>query len=90
MAGSPPEPEDFKTFVRETVRRHEIASEAMIRRPDERRAEARERFDAQIAATLAQTAALRAHPREFVEEMRAQRAALFAKLDKLEGGEAGA
>ena len=90
MAGSAPEPEDFKTFIREIVRRHELASEAMIRRSDEQRAKARIHFDAQIAETRAQTAALRAHTREFVEEMRAQRRALFATLDRLEGGEAGA
>ena len=90
MACSAPEPEELKTFIREIVRRHELASEAMIRRSDEQRAEARIHFDAQIAETRAQTGALRAHTREFVEEMRAQRPALFAKFDRLEGDEAGA
>lgn len=60
MAGGAPEPEDFRTFIRETTRRHELATNEMIRRSQE-------------------------HRMDFVDEMRAQRAALFAVIDRLEG-----
>jgi hypothetical protein len=127
MAGAVPEPEDFKTFIREITRRHEVATDAMIRRSDATQAAMKLHFDAQAAATGAQAAvlneqteALREHRtvlneqtlamreitaalrefrgevrndmRELFEEMRAQRAALFVILDRLQGGgaEAGA
>jgi multidrug resistance efflux pump len=100
MAGGVPEPEDFKTFIREITRRHELATEAMIRRSDEQSAAMRDHFDAQNAETRAHTEAVRGlietlhgvtdNLREFAEEMRAQRAALFAILDRLDGGSAGA
>ena len=46
--------------------------------------------DAMIARLDANTDALRAHTREFVAEMQAQRQALFRVLDRLDGGTAGA
>ncbi|HZN91017.1 MAG TPA: hypothetical protein VFB44_18715 [Thermoleophilaceae bacterium] len=99
MAGGAPEPEDFRTFIREITRRHELATKEMIRRSQEQSAEMRGQFAemrGQFAsirddirantATLQELAgAIRVHRTEFVEEMRAQRAALFAVIDRLEG-----
>jgi hypothetical protein len=100
MAGEAPEPEDFRTFIREVTRRHELATNEMIRRSQEQSAEMRVHFGemrgqfaairddirANTATLLELAADIRAHRLEFVEEMRAQRAALFAVIDRLEGG----
>lgn len=92
MAGGAPEPEDFRTFIREITRRHELATKEMIRRSQEQSAEMRGQFAAIRDDIRANTATLqelagdiRVHRMEFVEEMRAQRAALFAVIDRLEG-----
>jgi hypothetical protein len=92
MAGGAPEPEDFRTFIREITRRHELATKEMIRRSQEQSAELRGQFAAIRDDIRANTATLqelagdiRVHRMEFVEEMRAQRAALFAVIDRLEG-----
>jgi len=92
MAGGAPEPEDFRTFIREITRRHELATKEMIRRSQEQSAEMRGQFAAIRDDIRANTATLqelagdiRMHRMEFVEEMRAQRAALFAVIDRLEG-----
>jgi hypothetical protein len=61
MAGAVPEPEDFKTFIREITRRHESATDAMIRRSDATQAAMKVHFDSQAAATREQTARLRDH-----------------------------
>ena len=92
MAGGAAEPEDFRTFIRETTRRHELATNEMIRRSQEQSAEMRDQFAAIRADIRANTATLRElagdirlHRMDFVDEMRAQRAALFAVIDRLEG-----
>ena len=92
MAGGAPEPEDFRTFIREITRRLELATKEMIRRSQEQSAEMRGQFAAIRDEIRANTATLqelagdiRVHRMEFVEEMRAQRAALFAVIDRLEG-----
>jgi hypothetical protein len=84
------EPED-REFMRQLLLRHEKASDAMIARLNQATEESRLRCE-QIRADIAevkrtggaQAEALRAHTREFVAEMRAQRHALFRVLDRLD------
>lgn len=92
MAGGAPEPEDFRTFIREITRRYGLATNEMIRRSQEQSAEMRDQFAAIRADIRANTATLRElagdirlHRMDFVDEMRAQRAALFTVIDRLEG-----
>ena len=93
-----------RTFMRELLRRHEKATDAMIRRSDamiERSDAALRRSDTYFEAMIRRfdegTDRLREHGRqmeedhrEFVTEMRAQRAALFRILDPLDEGPASA
>jgi hypothetical protein len=85
------EPED-REFMRELLLRHEKATDAMIARLNKASEESARRTEQirirteQIKRTGdAHTEALRAHTREFVAEMRAQRQALFRVLDRLDG-----
>jgi hypothetical protein len=81
-----------REFMRELLLRHEKATDAMITRLDKGTEEIRLGTEEirlrieQIKRTGdAQAEALRAHTREFVAEMRAQRQALFRVLDRLDG-----
>jgi hypothetical protein len=82
---------DDREFMRQLLLRHEKATDAMIARLNTESEESRIRTE-QIrieieetrARTVANTKAMRAHTREFVAEMRAQRQALFRVLDRLD------
>jgi hypothetical protein len=78
------EPED-REFMRQLLLRHEKATDAMIKRLEVGAAESRARTAEILARTKANTEAIRAHTREFVAEMQAQRQALFRVLDRLDG-----
>jgi hypothetical protein len=85
------EPED-REFMRRLLLRHEKATDAMIKRLDEGteriRAETQQiriRTEQIKRSGDTHTEALRAHTREFVAEMQAQRQALFRVLDRLDG-----
>jgi hypothetical protein len=78
------EPED-REFMRELLLRHEKATDAMVARLDKGTEEIRIRIDQLKRTGDAHTEALKAHTREFVAEMQAQRQALFRVLDRLEG-----
>jgi hypothetical protein len=78
------EPED-REFMRELLLRHEKATDAMIARLDRGTEEIRVRTEEIRAGMYSHADAMRAHTREFVAEMRAQRQALFHILDRLEG-----
>ena len=78
--------------MRQLLLRHEKATDAMIARLDKgteesgkRIEEIRIRIEELKRTGNAQADALRAHTREFVAEMRAQRQALFRVLDRLDG-----
>jgi hypothetical protein len=89
---------DDREFMRQLLLRHEKATDAMIARLDEgterirvetqqvRRGteEIRLRIEQIKRSGDAHTEALRAHTREFVAEMHAQRQALFRVLDRLD------
>jgi hypothetical protein len=85
------EPED-REFMRQLLLRHEKATDAMIARLDKGTEEIGRRIE-EIRIRTEQikrsgdthSEALRAHTREFVAEMRAQRQALFRVLDRLDG-----
>ncbi len=79
--------------MRELLLRHEKATDLMFRRfdavTDEMRArteEIRAGTEEIRAGTDATSEAIRAHTREFVAEMRAQRQALFRMLDRFDNG----
>jgi methyl-accepting chemotaxis protein len=90
---------DDREFMRQLLLRHEKATDAMIarldkgteesaRRTEEIRArteEIRARTEEIRAGMYDLSDAIRAHTREFVAEMRAQRDALFRVLDRLDG-----
>jgi hypothetical protein len=78
------EPED-REFVRQLLMRHEKATDAMIKRLDEDTERIRAEIREIRARTVENTKAMRAHTREFVAEMRAQRQALLHVLDRLDG-----
>lgn len=85
------EPED-REFMRQLLLRHEKATDAMIARlkadteESRRRAEeSRRRAEEIRLRTVEAIREIRAHRREFVAEMRAQREALFRMLDRLDG-----
>jgi hypothetical protein len=86
------DPED-RDFMRELLLRHEKATDAMIRRLDEntRRLDENTRRLNENTRQMREDHALFVRrveegTREFVAEMRAQRAALFRILDRLDGG----
>jgi hypothetical protein len=70
---------DDREFMRELLRRHEKASDAMLAR-----------FNAITRRFEEHTDEMRQDHREFIEEVRAQRGALLRILDRLDGGSAGA
>jgi hypothetical protein len=78
------EPED-REFMRQLLLRHEKATDAMIARLDKGTEEIRIRIEQIKRTGDTHTEALRAHTREFVAEMQAQRQALFRVLDRLDG-----
>jgi hypothetical protein len=78
------DPED-REFMRQLLLRHEKATDAMIERLNKASEESRRRSEAIRARTDELIADMRAHRREFVDEMRAQRQALFRVLDRLDG-----
>jgi hypothetical protein len=82
---------DDREFMRQLLLRHEKATDAMIARLDEGTARLREETQEIIARTKrierqgdATAEAIRAHTREFVTEVRAQRQALLHVLDRLD------
>ena len=84
---------DDRVFMRELLRRHEKASDAMLAGFQE----TLRRFDAETERVREHTREMREHTREmredhreFVAELRAQRQALFRMLDRLDEGPAGA
>jgi hypothetical protein len=95
---------DDREFMRELLRRHEKASDAMLarfnaitRRFDEHTDEMRQdhgQFIAEIREAREDHRGfireLREDHREFIAELRAQRGALLRILDRLDGGAAGA
>jgi len=83
---------DDREFMRQLLLRHEKATDAMIARLDKgteesgkRIEEVRIRIEELKRTGNAQADALRAHTREFVAEMQAQRQALFRVIDRLDG-----
>jgi hypothetical protein len=76
---------DDREFMRQLLLRHEKATDAMIARLDQGTEEIRIRIEQLKRTGDAQAEALRAHTREFVAEMQAQRQALFRVLDRLDG-----
>jgi SMC interacting uncharacterized protein involved in chromosome segregation len=76
---------DDREFMRQLLLRHEKATDAMIERLNKASEESRRRSEAIRARTDELIADMRAHRREFVDEMRAQRQALFRVLDRLDG-----
>jgi methyl-accepting chemotaxis protein len=88
------DPED-REFMRELLLRHEKATNPMIEGLNQATAESRRRTEeirVRIEEIRVRTEEfrddIRAHRREFVEEMRAQRQALFRILDRLDGSSA--
>jgi hypothetical protein len=77
---------DDREFMRQLLLRHEKATDAMIRRLDEntRRLDENTRQMREDHALFVRR--VEKGTREFVAEMRAQRAALFRILDRLDGG----
>jgi hypothetical protein len=78
------EPED-REFMRQLLLRHEKATDAMIARLKAESEESRRRAEEIRLRTVESIREIRAHRREFVAEMRAQRQALFRMLDRLDG-----
>ena len=78
------EPED-REFMRQLLLRHEKATDAMIKRLDKDTERIRAEIREIRARTVENTTAMRAHTREFVAEMRAQRQALLHVLNRLDG-----
>ena len=83
---------DDREFMRQLLLRHEKATDAMIARLDKgteesgkRIEEIRIRIEELKRTGSAQADALRAHTREFVAEMQAQRQALFRVIARLDG-----
>jgi hypothetical protein len=80
-----------REFMRQLLLRHEKATDAMIEGLNQATEESRKRTE-EIGIRIeelkrtgnAQADALRAHTREFVAEMQAQRQALFKVLDRLD------
>jgi phage shock protein A len=77
---------DDREFMRELLRRHEKSSDAMIAGFKR----VLRRFDAETERVRKHTRQMEEDHREFVAELRAQRAALFRVLDRLDEGPAGA
>jgi hypothetical protein len=77
------EPED-REFMRQLLLRHEMATDAMVARLNKASEESRRHGEGIRARTDELIADIRAHRREFVEEMRAQRQALLRILDRLD------
>jgi hypothetical protein len=78
------EPED-REFMRQLLLRHEKATDAMITRLKADAEESRRRAEEIRLRTVEAIREIRAHRREFVAAMRAQRQALFRMLDRLDG-----
>jgi hypothetical protein len=78
------EPED-REFMRQLLLGHEKATDAMIARLRADSVESRRRAEEIRLRTVEAIREIRAHRREFVAEMRAQRQALFRMLDRLDG-----
>ena len=83
---------DDREFMRQLLLRHEKATDAMIARLDKgteesarRTEEIRARTEEIRAGMYDLSDQIRAHTREFVAEMQAQRQALFRVLDRLDG-----
>ena len=71
--------------MRELLLRHEKATDAMIDGLRQATEESRVRTEEIRAGVYSLADEIRAHTREFVAEMRAQRQALFRVLDRLDG-----
>ena len=71
--------------MRQLLLRHEKATDAMIARLKAESEESRRRAEEIRLRTVESIREIRAHRREFVAEMRAQRQALFRMLDRLDG-----
>jgi hypothetical protein len=80
---------EFRDFIREQTLRHERASrstERWLRIADKRTDEMVTRSDEMIKRSNELISEIRELRADFREESRAQRAALFAMMDKLDGG----
>jgi hypothetical protein len=75
-----------REFMRELLRCHEKSSDAMIAGFER----VLRRFDAETERVRKHTRQMEEDHREFVAQLRAQRAALFRVLDRLDEGPAGA
>jgi hypothetical protein len=76
---------DDREFMRELLLRHEKASDAMVARLNQATDESRLRTEQIRAGMYDLSDQIRAHTREFVAEMQAQRQALFRMIDRLDG-----
>jgi hypothetical protein len=74
-----------REFMRQLLLRHEKATDAMIARLKADSEESRRRAEEIRLRTVESIREIRAHRREFVAEMRAQRQALFRVLERLDG-----
>ncbi len=81
---------DDRVFMRELLQRHEKSTDAMISHADAGFERMLERFDAETQLLREHTRRMAEDHREFIEELRAQRAAAFRILDRLDEGPAGA
>ena len=81
---------DDRTFIRELLRRHERATDAMIADMQANTAKVLRRLDEGTDALRRHTERMDENHRQDIEEFQAQRQALFRILDRLDGGAAGA
>ncbi len=82
--------QDLRTFLREMTLRQEKVMREMLARLGEQGKMLREQTEViseQTKAISEQTKAIREGRDEFVQESRAQRAALFRMLDRFDGGD---
>jgi hypothetical protein len=82
--------EDDRAFMHELLRRQRKSTDAMISRADAGFERMLKRFDAETDLLREHTRKMAEDHREFIEELRAQRAAAFRILDRLDEGPAGA
>ncbi len=82
--------QDLRTFLRDMTLRQEKVMRGMMARLEEQSKEIREQTNVlreQSKEIREQTASIREGREEFVQESRAQRAALFRMLDRFDGGD---
>lgn len=82
--------QDLRTFLRDMTLRQEKVMRGMLSRLEDQSEVLREQAEEireQTREIREQTASIREGREEFVQESRAQRAALFRMLDRLDGGD---